>query len=150
MSAVIIDPIDKQVNPLKAEIQADKLGLGYDKLSYQAIADVMNTTVTSKISTIPHPNFRIWLSTSGLRATIQDIADTAGDSRRSAALYLLDTLQGGHGLDMSDADVVAMVDTLVTDEQKEQLVKLASVPSVLAYDVFGAAVSGKDILEAMK
>lgn len=58
----------------------------------------------TKVAPIDRANFAMWCGATGLRASIQDAADTVGNPLRSIALTLLDFLQGGvaQSLDLSD------------------------------------------------
>ena len=98
-----------------------------------AIAAKVNET-RKRAAPVPRAIFARWCAKSGLRATIEDHANTAQSPLRSIALTLLDFLRGtADTLDLSDPDNAAMLAAWVqakalTEAQRDELLALAQVP----------------------
>ena len=122
-----------------------------------AIATWLNTPSIPTVGTVSRPNFAEWCGSTGLRAEIQDAANTAGDPLRSISLTLLDFLQGGvsDALDFSRADNQAMLQSWVTAgkltaaQQSELLTLATSNQSPAQVNGFGV-VSIEQIAQALR
>jgi hypothetical protein len=99
----------------------------------QAIADAMSVGRT-KYGTISRAWFATWAAGTGMRAVIQDTANTQGHPRRSIALSCLDVLAGASdGIDLGNPANLGMIQAwvqagLMTQADADALIALGTVP----------------------
>lgn len=122
----------------------------------QAIADALNLRDQAVYGVVSRDAFAIWAASTGLRATIQDHADNPASPLRSIALTLLDVIRGGaaNGVDFSNADNVAMLNTWVTagamtEMQKGALLALSTRYTSIAEQQFGRELRNIDVAIAL-
>lgn len=139
---------------LKAYIEGDPefandIAIGSD----EGIAQKINARSIPVVGGIERSKFAMWCGATGLRATIQDHAETQGSPLRSVSLTLLDFLQGGvaNTLDMSDVANKTMLGAWVaagalTQAQSDELMAMATHDQ----PVFGQNVSHLDIAKALR
>jgi len=99
----------------------------------QAIADAMSQGRT-KYGTISRAWFATWAAGTGMRAVIQDTANTQGHPLRSIALSCLDVLAGASdGIDLGNPANLGMIQAwvqagLMSQADADALIALGTVP----------------------
>ena len=117
----------------------------------QQICDEINARTVPVVGGVDRSRFAMWAGKTGIRAVIQDHAETTGSPLRSICLTLLDFLQGGVSdeLAMNEPDNQQMLGVWValgaiTQEQADDLIAMATTPQPLA----GKVLSNIDIARA--
>jgi hypothetical protein len=101
----------------------------------------------TKIVPISREDFAMWCGASGMRASIQDAANTVGHPLRSIALTLLDFLQGGvaQSLDLTKPANIQMLGAW----QQANAITADQVAQLNAMTVIPAPVSQPDVSDAL-
>lgn len=98
------------------------------------VAALLNAKTIDAIRSVGRTVFVRWAAKTGMRATIQDVAEDTASPLRSSALALLDIIQGGgeSGVNFADADNISMLSAWVaynklTQVHKDELLALATI-----------------------
>lgn len=116
-----------------------------------AIADALNARNFTRISSVSRNIFLIWAASNGVRAAIQDHANDTLSALRSSALGLLDILSdNSSSIDFGlqgNIDMLTAWGTagIITEQQKTDLLALATVPASRAEIVLGRQTSPAEI-----
>lgn len=149
---------------LRDELKLDPVPMGYSgKTSAQVLA-LLNSPAdkftpphpfTKPVPQIPSGTLLIWGAKTGVRKSIEDACLNVASPVRAIALACRDALQGSMSLDVSNADVLAMLDALVaggvmTTQNKADLIALQNVPCSRAEMLWGAGftVQSDDLARA--
>ena len=111
----------------------------------QAIAEAMSVNRT-KLGTVSRAWLATWSAGNGMRAVIQDTAETEGHPLRSIALATLDVLSGAaDGIDFSVPENVASVQAWVT----VGLMGQSEADSLFALGTYPDPISERDVVLAI-
>lgn len=102
----------------------------------------------TRVGSVQRQDFAIWCAATGLRAAIEDAANTAGHPLRSVALTLLDLLRGGVAdtIDFSLPENLGMLGGWVdaggcTQAQADALLAMATTADPIGVDAVSDALN---------
>jgi hypothetical protein len=156
-----------RTDELRAELTDDPMKLGYAvKLAAdddQGAADLLNQQrleFSKTVPSVPLQKVLKWGALTGALASIRAAADDPASPVRAAALASLTLLSGAvsQAIDLSDSDILAMVDAfvaagVVTAAQRQSLLALRTAAPASRAEMLwgdGAVVAGADVSAAYR
>lgn len=137
---------------LKDELTSDPIATGYAAMTDNEVAQSLNAKNRTRIEPVNRNDFIRWAARHDALNTLEAAASSGNPANRSIAKAVLLLVQGESNLDLGDAEIMGMIDTLVsnsifTREQADDLVSLATV-SISRAQELGISVNEGDVKHA--
>lgn len=123
---------------------AASLASGNDVASAARLSELL-----TDIAPVPINRLAVWAAQTGVRAAVQDAADTPSHPLRAIALTAIDLLQGGMSQTFDSVAYADLLDTmqtggLMTAEHRAALTAVATVPRHVSPNDVARAVRNDD------